>query len=72
MSASIEWVAAIRNPHLITGDQEAPDGNCVEIEGEYGLVLANPDGAVITGSLRELRRLLINALVMVEQSIEPF
>jgi hypothetical protein len=66
MSASIEWVGTDHYPYLISGEEEAPDGQIVETEGHYGLVLANPDGTVIIGSLENLRSLLLRSLVEVE------
>ena len=68
MSASIEWVGAEDlHPDLIAGGQEAPDGQSVEDEdGHWGLVLASPDGTVVTGTLPELRRLFAESLEMIE------
>jgi len=75
MSARLEWLtAAETTPDLLRRGDEASDHT--EVTGPFAMVLGHPDGAIIEGSLPELRAMFVRAAELLDiaellQLLEP-
>lgn len=66
MSQSIEWAHADAGVQLITGQEEAPDGNTPDAgEVEEGNVALLVDGCALYGQPAEVLELLAEAISLV-------
>ncbi len=75
MSARLEWLTATETtPDLLRRGDEASDHT--QVTGPFAMVLGHPDGAIIQGSLPELRAMLVRAAELLDiaellQLLEP-
>jgi len=65
MSARLEWLTATETtPELLRRRDEASDHT--EVTGPFPMVLGHPDGAIVEGSLPELRAILVRAAELLD------
>lgn len=73
MSTHLEWLSAAETTaDLLRRGEEANDHNAVD--APFAVVFGHPDGAIIEGSLPELRSLLVRAVELLDitELLQPF